>query len=161
MAVPVPAVEAASGGSALLDLLEAHPNVVEFAEYGADEEDLAALEEALGHDVPEQLAELLRLSDGGALHGPTRTVSLASAEELMTWALRGVMHELEAMPFARDDHGTVLVVDTGGDWGDEGSIYRLETGRRSIRGYPVGDAVRIAGSLTELIAHVAAGREAW
>ncbi len=131
-------------------------------EFHCDDEDIAELEVALGTDIPEELEALLRFSDGGTFRGPTRSIHLASSEEIAGWAAAGVMAELEALPFAQDDAGTILVYDTNGSWaGEEGAIFRVDMGRRQIHGYPVQDAHRVASSLAELLSHLAAGKDAW
>ncbi len=142
--------------------MDAHPNLIDIVEYGCDDEDIAELEVALGHAVPEDLEEFLRVTDGGMLRGPTRAIHMASAQEMAQWALSGVTTELEAVPFAQDESGTILVCDTEGDWGgDKGAIYKVAIGKRHIRGYPVQDAVRIAGGFRELLDHLATGKDAW
>lgn len=146
----------------MIALLTQHPGILEAATYGCEDDDIAEVEGALGFELPIDLASLLRFSDGGVLHGPTRAIHLASSEELVEWARDGVAQRLEALPFARDDTGIVLVTDTSGDWGGpDGAVFRLEVGRRHIHGHPVQDAIKIADSLSDLLEHLAAGRDAW
>lgn len=146
----------------LISLLEEHPEIFEAAEDGCEEEELDELEQALGRPVPVELVELLRSSNGGTLHGPQQTVHLASTEDLMAWHEEGAMEELGTFPFAHDGGKTVLVLDSDGEWGGpQGGVYRVHVGLRAIRGFPVQDAFRVADSLSELIGHVVAGKEAW
>ena len=142
-------------------LLETHPEVVEVAAFPADEEALAALEEALGYALPADLRDFYGVSDGATLHSPTQVAHLASVEELAAWVAEGLVDALEAVPIANDTGGGLLVCDARGDWGGSpGAIYRLRAGRTA--GYwPVHDAVRVAGSLRELLDHLVAGREPW
>lgn len=169
MAVQVPAVaaEAAEAAAALkaaplAALLTAHPTILEPADFGCDDEDIAELEHALGAPLPSELEELLRMSDGGVLHGHGHSIELVDAGQLAAWAEQGLMAELEAIPFARDESGTLLLCDQDGSWGGgPGSIFRLVYGKRWVRGHPLGDGQRVAGSLAELFEHIAAGRTAW
>jgi len=116
----------------------------------------------LGRPLPEELADLLRISDGASLRGPHTTLHLASSEQLASWARQGALDELESLPFAQDDEGAVLVIDTEGDWGGpEGAVYRLTDSRPRIARIAIIDAVRLADSLGELLTHMAAGRDAW
>ena len=143
-------------------LLEQHPAIFEAAEFSIEDDALAELEAALGIDLPKDYIELLRLSDGGRLVGPTRTIHLASSEELIGWAQQGVIHQLEALPIAQDEAGTILVIDTEAEWGGpDGAVYRLTMGRRFVHGHPVQDAFKVADSLTELLGHLAEGKDAW
>ncbi|MFT7621512.1 MAG: hypothetical protein ACI9WU_000675 [Myxococcota bacterium] len=165
MAVQVPALAGEDAAAAITApiaaLVDAHPTILEHAEYGCDDDDIAELEVALGHALPGELEELLRMSDGGTLNAAPHSMQLVSSSDMAAWAEQGLMQELEAVPFARDDSGTLLLCDSEGAWGGEkGGIFRVVF-KRWVRGKPLGDAHKVANSLAELFEHVAAGRRAW
>jgi hypothetical protein len=143
-------------------LARAHSDVLELSEFPVDDEDLERVEEELGHPLPDDLRSLLRIGDGGALHLPHAVVHLANIEQLAEWAAAGVHDELDAVPFAHDASGTVFVLDVRGEWGQPpGGVYRVRSARRPSGRVMVRDAVRLASTLSEFIAHVGAGRDAF
>jgi len=151
-----------AAASPLATLLQANPELLETSDYHCDDDDLEELEGTLGFELPSDLATLLRLSDGGTLRGPTRSLHLASAEELADWARRGLMQAFDALPFAVDESGVMLVTDVENQWGGgKGVIYRVRTGRRAIHGQPLQDAIRVAKTLSELFEYLANGQDAW
>ena len=145
----------------LIAALEAHPEVFDAADYACDEEELAELESAIGRELPADLVALLRVSDGGQLHGAHSALNLAPAAQILEWVRDGLTEALETIPFADDGGDTLVVLDSEGKWGTEGAVYRMEWNRRTVGGYPVQDVVRLADSLPDLIRHVAEGRDAW
>lgn len=150
-----------TGPGPIATFVDRHPEMFDGAAYSCGDAEVAELVGALGQDLPTELEELLRISDGGLLHGPHNTVHLANAEQLVEWATDGLVEELETVPFAHDDANKLLVIDPDGKWGQEGAIYRVQWGRRTVSGYPVQDVVRLADSMSDFFAHLAEGRDAW
>lgn len=145
----------------VVKLLQEHPGIFDTAEHSCDEEDIAEVEELLGQDLPEDLRELYRVSDGGVIRSASRQLQLIPMNQLALLVER-VVEEMETVPIAHDDEGMLLVMDASGDWGGApGAIYRLQAARRQIRGHALQDAVRVADSVTELLGYVAEGRDAW
>mgnify|MGYP002637605246 CR=1 FL=1 len=145
----------------VVKLLEEHPGIFDTAEHSCAEEDIAEVEEVLGQELPEDLLELYRVSDGGVIHSASRQLQLIPLDQLAS-LLERVFEDMETVPIAHDDEGMLLVLDAAGEWGGApGAIYRLQPSRRQIRGHAMQDAVRVADSVTELLTYVAQGRDAW
>lgn len=154
-------VSARHSQSALEELIAQHPHILDASDFSCDEEDLAILEEALGSELPEDLKTLLMFSDGGFLRSPLKMVQLAPIEQLVMWVEQGVVEQFGSMPFATDDTGALLVVDTTGDYGGgEGAVYRLERRLRGAQSAQVHSATRLGDSIGEFLGYLAAGRDA-
>jgi hypothetical protein len=142
--------------------LRGHPDIFDLVDYSCDDEDIDSIEEMLGRPLPEQLVELLKISDGASLRGPHTILHLASSELLASWAEQGALEELESVPIGQDEEGAVLVIDPDGEWGGPaGAVYRLTDNRPRVSRMVVIDAVRLADSLSDLLGHMADGRDAW
>ncbi len=142
--------------------LESRPDVFDPTGDGCDEETLTELEQELGGELPEPLPSLLRVSDGGIIHGPAQSLYLASIEDYLSWKEEGITDDLGTVPFAHDGETSVLVLDPEGNWGSPaGGVYRVMVGQRAIRGFPIQDAVRIADSLPSLVRHLVDGQRAF
>ena len=77
------------------------------------------------------------------------------------WVEQGVVEQFGSMPFATDDTGALLVVDTTGDYGGgEGAVYRLERRLRGAQSAQVHSATRLGDSIGEFLGYLAAGRDA-
>ncbi len=155
------ASEIGTEGGWILGFLLQYPSVFELSEFACDEEEIAAVTSAFGNELPAALEELLRLSDGGLLHGPHDTLRVASVEQMLRWAEEGLHDELGTLPFAHIESNRLFVMDSAGRWGAKGALYGVQWGRRTVTGYPVQDVVRLADSLRELFEYAAAGHDAW
>lgn len=156
-----PAVPSARPPAVLEDLFHQHPHILDPSDFACDEDDLAILEDALGCELPEDLRALLMYSDGGQLRSPLKMMQLAPIEQLVIWAEQGVQEQFGSIPFATDDTGGLLVVDTTDEYGGgEGAVYRLERRLRGARRAQVHSATRLAESVGQFLEHLAAGRDA-
>ena len=147
--------------SSLEELFSQYPHILDPSDFSCDEDDLALLEDALGTALPDDLRALLMFSDGGFLRSPLKMVQLAPIEQLVLWVEQGVVEQFGSMPFATDDTGALLVVDTAGEYGGgAGAVYRLERRLRGAQSAQVHSATRLADGIGEFLGHLAAGRDA-
>ena len=145
----------------LEELFHQNPHLLDPSDFCCDEDDLALAEEALGCALPPGLRALLMFSDGGQLRSPLKVVQLAPVEQLVLWAEQGVIEQFGSVPFATDDTGGLLVVDTADEYGGgTGVVYRLERRERGAGRAQVHSATRLASSVGEFLQHLAEGRDA-
>ncbi|HIA04525.1 MAG TPA: SMI1/KNR4 family protein [Myxococcales bacterium] len=141
-------------------LLESQHELFEAGEPGCNDTDIAELESAIGQELPADIVEILQLSDGCVLHVGHEVLYLATCAQIRTWHADGVVDELEVFPFAHNGSDTLLLFDEGGAWGGEnGSVYRLQIGRRVLLGYPIQDAIYLAGSIYQFLEYLIAGED--
>jgi hypothetical protein len=144
----------------LIDLIESHSELFEPGEEGCSDNEIHEIEHEIGQDLPRDIVELLKVSDGGVLHGAHEVLHLASCAQLRVWHLDGVMEDLDVFPFGHNGSDTLVLVDDNGTWGaTSGSVYRLEIGRRSIGGYPIQDASLVASSVYNFFDQLMSGKD--
>jgi hypothetical protein len=147
----------------IVALLEEHPDIFEPEDHPCDDAEIDEIEIEIGHHLPSEVETFLRMSDGGVLHAGHETLHLASLEQLLVWHSDGVMEDLEVFPFAHNGSDILLLLDNEGAWGGSGrrgGVYRLNIGRRTVGGYPVQDATRIADNMIDFLQHLVAGDDA-